>query len=241
MPTICVLGMHRSGTSCLAGILQRYGVHLGEVFEKNPFNARGNREHRRVMQLNEALLAFNGCAWDAPQTITRWTIEHEREGGAILALLTGEVESFAGFKDPRTLLTLPFWEPLIGRPSFVGTFRHPHGVAASLRHRNGFEDEKSFAIWEAYNERLLAVWSRAPFPLLDFDENSDTYLADAMAAAERLGLDAARGEHAGQFFTDELRHHEPEGPAGALPPSVQRLYDRLREAHADSLGQACSA
>ena len=48
-PVVLVLGMHRSGTSCLAGSLQQAGLELGDVFTSNPFNKKGNREHRDVM------------------------------------------------------------------------------------------------------------------------------------------------------------------------------------------------
>ena len=41
---VCVLGMHRSGTSCLAGSLEQQGLFLGETNTRGPFNLRGNRE-----------------------------------------------------------------------------------------------------------------------------------------------------------------------------------------------------
>jgi len=43
--TVAILGMHRSGTSCLAGSLQELGLYLGEVYDQNPHNPRGNREN----------------------------------------------------------------------------------------------------------------------------------------------------------------------------------------------------
>ena len=42
---ILMLGMHRSGTSCLTGIMQALGVHLGEVFTESTWNKKGNREN----------------------------------------------------------------------------------------------------------------------------------------------------------------------------------------------------
>ena len=69
--SICVLGMHRSGTSCLTGILQNFGVELGEVFTENPHNKRGNRENSRIVFLNEALLTYNDAAWNKPAVISK--------------------------------------------------------------------------------------------------------------------------------------------------------------------------
>ena len=41
---LLILGMHRSGTSCLAGMLRDAGVFMGEVSEANAYNRKGNLE-----------------------------------------------------------------------------------------------------------------------------------------------------------------------------------------------------
>ena len=41
-----------------------------------------------------------------------------------------------GFKDPRALLTMPFWHAAIPGLEFVGTYRHPYLVAKSLNSRD---------------------------------------------------------------------------------------------------------
>lgn len=53
---VCVLGMHRSGTSVLAGCLGNYGLYLGEVVREAPHNKEGNNENLAV----RALLATPG-------------------------------------------------------------------------------------------------------------------------------------------------------------------------------------
>ena len=48
---VVILGMHRSGTSCLTGSLQDKGLYLGQVSQRGTFNKKGNRErwrHRAV-------------------------------------------------------------------------------------------------------------------------------------------------------------------------------------------------
>jgi hypothetical protein len=42
---VIVLGMHRSGTSCLAGMLQSAGFHTEAVEEWSPDNNKGSREN----------------------------------------------------------------------------------------------------------------------------------------------------------------------------------------------------
>ena len=56
---IAILGMHRSGTSCLTGSLQEAGLELGEHHTWNPYNRKGNRENQDFVDLHDAILAAN--------------------------------------------------------------------------------------------------------------------------------------------------------------------------------------
>ena len=56
-PLLLVLGMHRSGTSLLGGILQRLGVELpGETIVGDRHNPEGYFEWEAVVALQERLL-----------------------------------------------------------------------------------------------------------------------------------------------------------------------------------------
>jgi len=122
---VLILGMHRSGTSSLAGCLQDRGLHLGEVSEKNPFNSKGNRENPWVMRLNNSVLLKSGGKWNNPPDKISWTEDLALERDDLVAFFKHSGARHWEFKDPRTLLTLPFWEEGISRIAFVGTFRHP--------------------------------------------------------------------------------------------------------------------
>src|SRR6516225_10357393 len=62
---VIVLGMHRSGTSALAGALHHLGVELGEhLMPASPDNQRGYWEHRDIVAVNHRLMAELGAAWD---------------------------------------------------------------------------------------------------------------------------------------------------------------------------------
>ena len=63
---IVMLGMHRSGTSVLAGSLHEAGLALNDVVTQAPHNRKGNRESRAIMFMQEDLLKCNGGAWDDP-------------------------------------------------------------------------------------------------------------------------------------------------------------------------------
>jgi hypothetical protein len=219
---IAVLGMHRSGTSCLAGSLEQQGLFLGEVNTSAPFNRRGNRERFDVMNLQEEILEASGGSWSSPPAVVEWQAEHAERAEKILAEHAGE--PVWGFKDPRTLLTFDGWQRLVPDLEAVGIFRHPLRAAQSLLSRNDLPLDAGLALWRAYNERLLDIHRRQPFPIVSFDEEPATLEVKLREAGEAVGLGPAPdGE---PFFTDDLRNAPSEG--GSVPSEIQALYEHLR-------------
>lgn len=221
--------MHRSGTSCLTGITQRFGVELGDVFTENPFNKKGNRENARIMSLNNDVLATNGGSWDMPVLATSWTKEQCIERDEIIDNLTSTNSSHWGFKDPRTLLTLPFWSESI-KPQFIGTVRHPAMVAHSLNKRdpNNISIEKGLSLWLYYNQQLLDLAKKHCFPIVNFDLPPKDYLTDTTSKLTILGLDTEMSHSASEFFDQSLRnnlidsHH-----TYTLPNKISDLYAKI--------------
>lgn len=222
---IFVVGMHRSGTSALAGSLEAAGLFLGEVVTEGRFNAKGSRENRRVMKLNEAVLQANGGTWFDPPEAAAWSEAHRLERDAILeAYVPAPVW---GLKDPRFLWTLPGWVEAVPRIRMIGSFRHPWAVVASLRrrpHELG-SDEALLELWRRYNARLLTLWDDAPFPLLDFGADDAAYLGSLRRAVAMLGLDVAE---ATRFFAAELRQSQAEARQDPVPAAVQDVHDALK-------------
>jgi hypothetical protein len=220
---VSVLGMHRSGTSCLAGSLEQHGLFLGDVNTAAPWNKRGNRESFAIMDLQGAILEASGGSWDRPPEHVEWRPEHLDAARALLA--EHAERPLWGFKDPRTLLTIEGWRALVPDLEPVGIFRHPLKVAQSLKSRNDLDLEAGLALWRAYNERLLALHDRTPFPIVSFDEEPAVLEEKLAQAAELLGLP---GDEATEpFFTEELRQSPAEGVA--VPADVEALHERLRE------------
>lgn len=219
---LAVLGMHRSGTSCLTGLLEEAGIYLGEVSKWNPHNTKGNQEHNEIVGLNNDVLAYNQGAWDRPPArACIWTEEMRARRDAIIARFRGH-EPWA-FKDPRTLLTLEGWREALPELVCVGTFRHPLAVARSLVTRGGIDFDQSLALWDIYNQKLLALVENEGIPLVCYDQPSAAYLEAVRALFKRLGIEWT-GPSA--FFDDELRHQRELSEA-ELPPSLLGLYLRL--------------
>ncbi len=221
---VIVLGMHRSGTSCLTGSLQQAGLDLGNYSEWNPHNLKGNRENTEIMALNEAILVANGGQWDAPPRKIHWHPEHS---AAAQRILTKYASSPAwGFKDPRTLLTLEGWLALGIAPNYIGIFRHPAAVVASLMQRDvdTMDLKKAYSLWYAYNKCLLRIYEHKPFPLLCFDWREGEFHNALSKALIYVGLRPGADE--GKFYSAELVHQL--SVEARLPWKIGRLYKKLR-------------
>jgi hypothetical protein len=175
--TICIVGMHRSGTSLTASLIREMGVAFGptsSMMAAHPAdNAAGYMEQRPLQQLNDHILTATGGDWMHPPELTPgW---HESEAVQLLANTAVEQISKLypqderwGWKDPRTSLTLPFWQELIGPMDYVICLRSPAAVAASLELRYnkglrkvrpllrpGFRRRNWYRLWLRYTEDAL--------------------------------------------------------------------------------------
>jgi hypothetical protein len=217
--------MHRSGTSCLTGLLEDAGVFLGKVSKQNPHNKKGNQENLDIMRLNDAVLAANGAAWDRPpQGEVSWSAGHKAALEAVLSQYAGHTPW--AFKDPRTMFTLSGWREALPDLRYIGTFRHPGAVAQSLHRRGKLAPEQGFELWLRYNQRLLRYHSERRFDLLCFDLAPAPYMQAAARAFARLGLDASHTSFA--FFEEQLRNTGIEPMFAAPPAEVMRIYERLQ-------------
>lgn len=221
---VIIIGMHRSGTSCLAGCLQDLGLNLGEVNTAAPHNKKGNREDPRFWPVHDAVLARVGAAWDNPPAEP--VVWSGAEKAALRAVLRNyeTVPRPLGFKDPRATVLLDGWLEVLPDLRLVASIRHPLSVAGSLSARNAFSQEKALAIWAAYNHAVLAWRDRLPVAVVDYD--APDYDARVRAMAADLGLQADRPM---PFRDDALNHQGIDAPA---PPEVADLWVRLREAAA---------
>lgn len=226
---LIILGMHRSGTSCLAGAVEQAGVYLGEVSKYNQYNKKGNRENARTMQLNEEILIYNHASWDNPPHTLKWNKDHEKQGKAIINDLIINCQSnYWGFKDPRVLLTLPFWKRLLPDAQFIGTYRNPISVAKSLNNRANFsiDLQSGLDLWAKYNQHLITFYNEKSFPLISFDLSAKLYENKLRAICSLLKLSKLEKI---DFFDPELRNQKNINKPNDINPEFERIYNRLNE------------
>ena len=160
---VVVLGMHRSGTSALAGALSYMGVDFGSedklIGSASDSNIKGHWEHREIVMLNEQLLTVLGSSWDDFRHIDKYQFNSDevvKIKENILDILKKDFykSELWGLKDPRFCKLLPFWNEVFMElgvsPIYAFIFRHPDEISNSLQKRNGFTKEKSHALWLAY-------------------------------------------------------------------------------------------
>ena len=220
---LCVLGMHRSGTSCLTGSLQQAGIFLGDCHTWNPYNRKGNRENQRIVDLNDRVLAENGGAWNRPPAVVNWSSSSLETARSLLA--DHADAAVFGFKDPRTLLVLAGWKPVCPRMQFIGVFRHPLAVADSLARRDGMSSGDALALWYHYNLRLYEQWQQRSFPVLCFDEPQAEFNAKLAAVLRDVGLGSP--DRCDGFYDPGLRTAQFSG-RGGLTWRIRLLHRKLR-------------
>ncbi len=224
---VCVLGMHRSGTSCLVGSLQQAGLHLGKHHTWNKYNRKGNRENQDIIDLNDRVLAHCDGSWKNPPSKLRYTNDHLNEAKAIIEGFPADFDW--GFKDPRVLLTLPLWQQALGeRYQRVGIFRHPLAVSNSLGFREGpnmMPEKEGLALWAAYNKRLLAEFKRDPFPILCFDWEEEIFHQKLREVHSYLNLPVLDDD--ARFYSSDLKNYASDD-LSIIPWKYRKLYKKLR-------------
>jgi hypothetical protein len=236
--------MHRSGTSALTRGVQLLGVYLGTNFLSPRFdNPTGYWEDKNICALNERLLAVLGIKWEDALLIddVRW---REPEVEALLADAVEYVGSTLathplwGFKDPRTIRLLPFWQSVLQlldvEESYLVAIRNPRSVAFSLSERQGMDTKTAHQLWLAYMVPNLNKIANRPFIVADYD----IVMADPRGQLERIAhglkipLDetnkAGIEEFASNFLDRGLRHSRFDPSSFDTDPNIRPL---TREAY----------
>ncbi|HSX59129.1 MAG TPA: glycosyltransferase [Tahibacter sp.] len=171
---LVVLGMHRSGTSCVAGLLQLFGAYAGEPgsFLRNPGeNPRGFVERGDLHLACVAALRRRGGDWSSPlgwdeDAVPAARAQWRADWRPIAAALAAQAPWL--IKEPRLCLLFGEIADLIAQPVFVHVVRAPTPVAASVQRRDGLAPAHALALWECYNHAAAASAERGPRIVVDY-------------------------------------------------------------------------
>lgn len=234
---VCILGMHRSGTSMVTHLLHTCGLYLGDPSDLLPpsdENPLGYWENRLFVHFNDELLAALDGSWDSPPVLLpdwpedpRLKALQHRAQGLVTAFRGNEPW---GWKDPRNTLTLAFWRRLFGDDlRVIVCMRSPIEAAQSISRRQvaGAPVPRALELWQIYHETLLQF-----LPDNALFTHYDSYFYDASAELQRI-LDFAQLTPSAEQFDaalDLIRapvRREMTAPVlnnRQLPPAVQQHY-----------------
>jgi hypothetical protein len=244
---VVFLSMHRCGSSLTASILHRMGMSLGP-FELNgalPSNQHGHFEAMPFLQLNrrvqELAFGFPDDLPTSPELLSRfWKTRGEwpeaspisnelLDEGRLLIRTLIDSGHVSGFKDPRTVLTWPFWERIFTdfpglRIVPVSLLRTPHEIAMSLvTRRNGW-----YGYWASldlvavhlHRQKAILANYASPPPGLCF--GSPSFLESLAEVTRRCGL-TWDIEKALDVFDQSCVHQTP----AAVLHEAQELFESL--------------
>ena len=191
---VCVIGMHRSGTSAVMRLLNLAGLDLGDdgsLELKGPDNPTGYWELRALREINDELLARWNATWSDPPN-PDWI--HASEIADLRARARETLSNLQsgtgpwGWKDPRTSVTLPFWKELLPRQEYVLCVRNPLSVAASLKARDGMPLEHALNLWSEYTGAALEYTQAEHRVIVNYESLMTNWKSTLRRIVENLGL-----------------------------------------------------
>lgn len=198
-----ILGMHRSGTSTLAGIMHMNNISMGtyQNFWPRPLNQnpKGFYENFDFRKINDQLLYNSG--YDVKSYITDIPdVNYDIELSKKIEILVKKSNSAYvnwGWKDPRTCLTALQWLEVIeslnlrDKLKIVFMVRKASSVARSLKKRNNLSYNQGLQLWKVYNEKAIEFCNNANIPIYfcSFENFLESPIETSQALFEFLEVD----------------------------------------------------
>lgn len=197
---VLVMGMHRSGTSMLTGILHELGCKgPATPLPGNSGNSKGYFESEPIMRLNNMVLVAAKSCWNDWKPLgNEWHLSprFDRYRAEAVKLLRSEYGDGAMIylKDPRMCRLLPFWRQVLEQEGYrlvcIHTHRHPGDVSASLSLRKTVEVPPSIGglVWFDHIIEAEAASRDLPRIFTSYAALLSDWIAFARRAEEVLGF-----------------------------------------------------
>ncbi|MDO8444889.1 MAG: sulfotransferase [Deltaproteobacteria bacterium] len=237
--SVCIAGMHRSGTSMVARLLSQCGLYLGEqedLMQPSSDNPEGFWENIHFVALNDEIFAKFSGGWDLPPSLQKgWEKSPElasaREKAA--RLIDGfKGHEYWGWKDPRSSLTIPFWKTFSPEMKTVICLRNPLDVAKSLHKRGYSSNTFGFNLWLDYNRHLIDATTSGNRLITHYDAYFYNPYGELKRILDFLNMSVPENniEKACKSISTHLRHNrftKSDLIAAKVPQEVLEMYDRM--------------
>jgi hypothetical protein len=154
---VFILGMHRSGTSALTGMLAKAGFSApSDLMPATVANPKGYWESLSIIRLNEDFIIEMESHWSSSLSLPAGWIESIGARKWRTSLINIIAETYRGaelptIKDPRFCKLImglePWFESRLIDTSFMIPIRHPLEVINSLLQAEGIDLYKALRLW----------------------------------------------------------------------------------------------
>lgn len=181
---VVVLGMFRSGTSCVATCFSKLGYFFGdasELFPADEFNPGGYYELKELMLLNRRIVASFGMNHYRIEEIPEdWadvpgSLALADEVGALLSSKFSGRQRW-GWKEPQASVLMPIYKSVFAKqgvePLYVICVRNPLDVCASQRSHSPLPHigERVVGLWLHYTLSALRETRGAERVVMHYDD-----------------------------------------------------------------------
>lgn len=231
---LVVLGMHRSGTSSVAGTLALLGATVPRtLMPPAADNPRGFWESNVVMTLNDQLLAEQGLSWND------WRPGPGRRAGVADDRIRDALDSeFGGadlivLKDPRMCRLFPEWRTALTGAGYdirvISPIRAPGEVTASLQARNPLSREHGLRLWLRHVLEAEAATRGLARHLMTWSGFMADWRRQIAIMNTRLGLGLdpsleGRDRAVDEFLTPDLHRQRTDA---TVPVMVRHVFETL--------------
>jgi hypothetical protein len=246
---LLVLGMHRSGTSVTARLMECLGgVNSSNLHPPLANNPKGFFEDYDIEQLNEyTVLPSLGIKWHSVGFVD-WSrlSSSDRSKFALQAVEIvrknyNPANSLSILKEPRIGILLPFWLSVLRHAGYnvkvVCAVRDPISVARSLQKRDGLSTTHGGMLYVTNWLSILNYIQELPVAFVSFEEVFQDPAAVLRKVSEKLQIRPPQDfevrvhQFASDFINPALCHHRIESQDLALetdlPPLAIEAYEHL--------------
>jgi hypothetical protein len=232
---ILVLGMHRSGTSALTGVLSLLDIYLSRTIVGDDNNKKGYFENQKLNQLNDELLASIDSSWD-DIFYSEKKLDNIKNIDKLKAIIKKEFEysNIFAIKDPRLAFLFPVYKEILEELDIdikvIIPYRNPIEVASSLYARDGINMEKGMLLW-GYYFLLAEKYSRGHKRVfVSFDDLMNETEETVKIISKSLNIDLDKKyfknkQKIEEFLEPHLKHHNisMDNLSSKTPVIVQKI------------------
>jgi hypothetical protein len=219
---VLILGMHRSGTSAVAGAANLLGATApARMFAPAADNPSGFWESAAVVATNNRIMGEAGSSWYDCLGFDCASLDVTARTRALTFIMLSLLSDYRQgrlllIKDPRLSLLLDLWLPALQQmkiaPSLLLVLRPPGEVAASLAKRNALPAAYVTALWLRHMLAAEYASRGCARHILIYDALLRDWRGALLRASRAatftwpVSFDAV-AQQIPKYLNDQLRHH----------------------------------